>query len=85
VVYTSEQENKQREYFEHQITDQALYSAARKIYQTYCYLHKKLNRDPIGVAINPKTYRGQLVFTKKPILLPGERFVPLNQLESEYY
>ncbi|MBR8829108.1 MAG: hypothetical protein DSM107014_14620 [Gomphosphaeria aponina SAG 52.96 = DSM 107014] len=61
-----------------------MFKAARQIYQTYCYFHSKLTRDPIGVAIDPKTYRGQLLFTKIPILLPGECFVPLSQLDSEY-
>ncbi len=58
-------------------------TAARKIYDTYYSLHGPTNRTPIGVALDKKTYRGQLLFTKAPILLPGEYFIPVNELETE--
>jgi hypothetical protein len=60
-----------------------LLKAAGQIYKTYCRLHTKLNKTPKGVAIDPKTYRGQLLFSPSPILLPGENFIPLEQLEPE--
>ena len=42
-----------------------------------------MTKRPFGVAIDKDTYRGQLVFREKPILLPGECFVNINQLEAE--
>ncbi len=63
--------------------DSTLIKAAKGIYQTYCTLHGKLAKKPIGVAIDPKTHRGQLVFSGTPVLLPGEQFVPIKQIENE--
>lgn len=65
--------------------DPLLLRAARKIYKTYLDLHSQLVKHPLGVAINRNTYRGQLIFKERAILLPGECFVPLNQIESEVY
>ena len=56
--------------------------AARRIYRTYCVLHAKIKTRPVGVAIHKENHRGQLIFKTKPILLPGEHFVPLKQLEE---
>jgi len=64
--------------------DPTLLKAARNIYQNYCRIHNnKITNQPLGVAIDPKKNRGQLVFTGTPILLPGEFFVPLKQIENE--
>ena len=57
--------------------------AAQQIYHTYFSLHPKLKKTPIGVAIDRQTHRGQLLFTKRPILLPRENFIPLDKLASE--
>ena len=65
------------------VIDSGLENAARQIYLTYRRLRTKINEPPVGVAIHPKTHRGQLIFREKPVLLPGERFVQLNRLESE--
>ena len=65
--------------------DPTLIKAARKIYRTYCNLHSQLNKKPFGVAIDRETYKGQLVFRERPILLPGECFIHINQIESEIY
>ena len=65
------------------VIDSGLENAARQIYLTYRRLRTKINEPPVGVAIHPKTHRGQLIFQKKPVLLPGECFVQLNRLESE--
>ncbi len=65
--------------------DPILLRAARKTYQTYSQLHSKLPKIPLGVVINRYNYRGHLIFRKKPILLPGESFIPLNQLEEQFY
>ena len=66
-----------------ELLDPNLLKAAKEIYHTYCYFHIKLNKPPIGVAIDRKTHRGQLLFTKRPILLPWENFIPIHQIESE--
>jgi hypothetical protein len=63
--------------------DSELLKVARHIYKNYCVLNPKLTKKPLGVAINPKTHRGQLVFSSTPILLPEECFVPLKQIENE--
>lgn len=75
MVYTEEAHQ--------QTVELEIIAAARKIYDTYYRLHGTTARTPIGVALDEKTHRGQLLFTKAPILLPGECFVSVNQLESE--
>lgn len=66
-------------------SDPTLLRAAKRIYRTYRVLHSKSNRHPQGVAIHRESYRGQLIFKTKPILLPGEYFISLKQLESETF
>lgn len=86
MVYLSEQAKQQNLDMEIPILlDPTLLRAARRIYRTYCALHSKINRRPFGVAIDRETYRGQLIFNAKPILLPRESFVSVKQLESEIY
>ena len=65
--------------------DPTLITAAKRIYRTYCNLHSQLNKKPFGVAIDRETYKGQLVFGEKPILLPGECFIHIKQIEAEVY
>ena len=65
--------------------DPTLVQAARRIYRTYSNLHSQMTKRPFGVAIDKDTYRGQLIFREQPILLPGECFVNINQLETEVY
>ena len=67
------------------LLDPMLMKAARQIYQTYCKLHCRITKFPVGVAVDRDTYRGQLVFRQKPILLPGESFIPINQIDAEIY
>ena len=67
------------------LLDPSLLQAARRIYRTYFEVHPDLARRPIGVAIDRFTYRGHLLFSSKPILLPQECFVPMNQIESELH
>lgn len=67
------------------LLDPVLLRAARRIYRTYCVLHAKLTKHPFGVAIDQNSHRGQLIFNEKPILLPGECFIPVKQLEAEVY
>ncbi|HEY9648892.1 MAG TPA: hypothetical protein V6C88_21105 [Chroococcidiopsis sp.] len=64
------------------LLDPMLLQAARQIYQSYYEVHTDQIQRPLGVALDRFTYRGQLIFTRKPILLPQECFVPINQLES---
>lgn len=63
--------------------DPKLLRMARRIYRSYCVLHPKANKQPFGIAIHKETHRGQLMFNRQPILLPGEYFVPMQQLEAE--
>lgn len=66
------------------LLDPAVVRAARQIYRTYYEVHPDIPR-PLGVAIDRFTYRGKLIFSGKPILLPQECFVPFSQIESELY
>ena len=65
-----------------EILDPNVLKSAKEIYYTYLHFHVQLKRKPIGVAVDQKTHKGQLLFTKRPILLPDEKFVPISQLES---
>lgn len=64
------------------LVDPALLQAARYIYQTYYEVHPEQTQRPIGIAIDRYSGRGKLIFGQKPILLPKECFIPLNQIES---
>lgn len=72
-------------YGESDLFDASLLRAARVIYQAYCETQPDIIHRPTGVALHRETYRGKPVFTKRPILLPGEMFVPIAQIESELY
>lgn len=63
------------------LLDPALLQAARTIYRTYYEVHPDETLRPIGVALDRFSLRGKLIFGGKPILLPRECFVPLNQIE----
>jgi hypothetical protein len=86
-VYTSQQW--QEDYTERMelpmLLDPALLRAARQIYRTYYEVHPDFTQRPLGVAIHRYTFRGKLIFKRKPILLPQESFVPFSQLEAEIY
>lgn len=62
--------------------DPTLLRAAGQIYRTYYEVNPNLVQRATGVVINQSTYRGMLLFSNQPILLPQEYFVPLTQLES---
>ena len=83
MVYQTEKQNKQNQLLA--LLDPALLGAARQIYRTYCQAHVKGNKNPIGVAINPQTHRGQVILGTRPILLPREYFVSVTDLKSEIY
>lgn len=63
------------------LLDPAILQAARGIYRTYYEVHPEQVRRPIGIAIDRYSYRGKLIFGAKPVLLPKECFIPLNQIE----
>jgi hypothetical protein len=65
--------------------DPTLLRVARDIYNTYYEVHPNVVERPSGVAIERSTYRGKLIFSSRPILLPREIFVPIHQIESELY
>jgi hypothetical protein len=64
--------------------DPDVLKVAQEIYNFYCQMDTKreLYRQPIGVAMNKLTYRGKLIFSSHPILLPDECFVSIQQLEA---
>lgn len=65
--------------------DPTLIKAARNIYRNYCNLNIPAANRPMGVVINRDSHRGQLTFKPKPILLPRECFISLQQIEAETY
>jgi hypothetical protein len=67
------------------LADPAVIRAAGEIYYTLCEAHPEVTGQPTGVAINRITYRGKVIFTNHPVLLPQECFVPLSQIESHMY
>lgn len=67
------------------LLDPNLLKAARHIYRTYYEVHPDDPQRPLGVAISRKSCRGKLIFNGKPILLPHECFIPLNQIEPSLH
>ncbi|MGC9527235.1 MAG: hypothetical protein ACP5D7_17015 [Limnospira sp.] len=67
------------------LPDPQLLRVARQIYHAYLEVHARRMRRPFGVAIHSRSYRGLLIFSARPILLPGERFIPFEQIESELH
>ena len=65
--------------------DPSLIKAARNIYRNYCNLNIPTEHKPRGIVINRDSHRGQLSFNLKPILLPRECFIPIQQIEVEGY
>ncbi len=66
--------------------DPALLRAAKDVYNLYCEVapDRDRRRQPIGVAMNKLTYRGKLIFSTYPVLLPEECFISTQQLETEF-
>jgi hypothetical protein len=59
-----------------------LVGAARALYQKYLQIHEHRAKEPIGVVLNPISYRGKLLFRHAPVLLPEERFIPLHEMRN---
>ncbi|NES81138.1 MAG: hypothetical protein F6K10_06865 [Moorea sp. SIO2B7] len=57
---------------------------ARQIYRTYYEINNQRTKQPIGIVVDRYTFRGHLIFSNKPVLLPWEYFVPLSQIESQF-
>jgi hypothetical protein len=66
------------------LLDPALLRAAQDIYSFYCQINpnRERRRQPIGVAMNKVSYRGKLIFSSYPILLPEECFISIEELED---
>jgi hypothetical protein len=67
------------------LIDPAILRVAQSLYRAYYEITENRVDQPIGVAVDRFTYRGQLVFGPKPILLPEESFVPISALEDSMY
>lgn len=65
------------------LIDPYLLSAARHIYQKCYEVYPEKAEQTSGVAIDRETYRGQLIFQDKPILLPWESFIPSEELHID--
>jgi hypothetical protein len=59
-----------------------LVGTACALYQKYLQIHEHRAKEPIGVVLNPISYRGKLLFRQSPVLLPEERFIPLHQMRN---
>ena len=62
--------------------DPTAVQAAKTVYRKYLSLYSQIPKEPFGIVLNKKTFKGYLSFREQPILLPGEYFVPLNQIEA---
>lgn len=67
------------------LIDAALIKAAGDIYHTHCEVHPEITGYASGVAIHRENHRGKVIFKNQPVLLPEERFIPLEQIESCVY
>jgi hypothetical protein len=61
--------------------DPSLVAAARAIYDTFYQVHPEVVERPLGAAMNRFTYRGKLIFTRLPALLPQECFIPFDVID----
>lgn len=59
--------------------------AARSAYGMYLRAHSEQMPRPAGVVVSQGNNRGQLIFAVPPVLLPGERFVSFEEIESQMY
>jgi hypothetical protein len=62
-----------------------LIRVARSAYGLYLKVNSEQIQRPAGVVVSQGSDRGQLIFTSQPILLPGERFVTFEEIESQMY
>lgn len=64
-----------------EILNPTMLKTAKDIYDSYRRYHRQSPMIPMGVAIDSKTNKGQLVF-KYPILLPWENFIPIEKISA---
>ncbi len=67
------------------LMDPALVRTARHVYRSFFEAHPNETQRPLGVTIDRHTFRGNMVFGRRPVLLPRECFVPLEQIQAEPY
>jgi hypothetical protein len=64
----------------------SLLRAAAALYQFYTKSRAKNGSAPVqkpeGVAIHRLNFRGKLIFSHRPILLPDECFFPIEEIEK---
>ena len=65
------------------LIDPSILRAARHIYRLYNQAHHQSPKQPLGVAIDPESYRGHIILGRKPILLPREKFVSRQKIEAQ--
>ncbi len=68
-----------------QFMEPNLLKSARQLYRAYCETHPYHPQRPVGVAVNRLTYRGKLIFSGQPVLLPEECFLSYNQIASKLW
>jgi hypothetical protein len=64
------------------LQDPYLVNAARDLYQTYLGVHESRAKEPVGVILHQRSYRGKLLFRPTPILLPEECFISFQQIQG---
>lgn len=64
------------------LTMTSLLQAASSIYRLYYNHGAEPVQKPLGVAIHRANFRGKLIFSKKPVLLPEECFFSIEQVEN---
>ncbi|MEG3843246.1 hypothetical protein [Microcoleus sp. herbarium14] len=69
----------------HSLLAPNLIRAARSAYSMYLKVHSEQMQRPAGVVVSQGSDRGQLIFALQPVLLPGERFVTFDEIESQMY
>lgn len=63
--------------------DPYLLRVAQHIYEKCYEISPQKAEQMQGVAIDRETYRGQLIFKEKPILLPWETFIPSEEIDTD--
>jgi len=69
----------------HSLLAPDLIRVARSAYSIYLNVHSEQMQHPTGVVVSQGSNRGQLIFASQPVLLPGERFVTFDEIESQMY
>lgn len=67
------------------LIDPSILQAARQAYRLFTETNYDAERRPTGVVVSRYTYKGKTIFATRPILLPEEYFVPINQIEASMY